>query len=107
MTSLTGFEALLRGKKVTCLGMPFYAGWGLTNDLAPPQQRRKSRPSLAGLVHATLIDYPLYLDPKNGRPCSPEKLVERLQNGEVKSNMRLILLAKLQGRFASYTHLWR
>ncbi|KKK94166.1 hypothetical protein LCGC14_2685580, partial [marine sediment metagenome] len=28
MTSLTGFEALLRGKPVTCLGAPFYAGWG-------------------------------------------------------------------------------
>jgi capsular polysaccharide export protein len=26
MTSLIGFEALLRGKKVTCLGTPFYAG---------------------------------------------------------------------------------
>ena len=26
MTSLLGFEALLRGKKVTCLGTPFYAG---------------------------------------------------------------------------------
>lgn len=33
MTSLLGFEALLRGKAVTCLGAPFYAGWGLTTDL--------------------------------------------------------------------------
>ena len=35
MTSLTGFEALLRGKKVSCYGLPFYAGWGLTQDLLP------------------------------------------------------------------------
>jgi capsular polysaccharide export protein len=35
MTSLLGFEALLRGKQVTCLGAPFYAGWGLTTDLGP------------------------------------------------------------------------
>ena len=34
LTSLTGFEALLRGKMVICYGQPFYAGWGLTNDLA-------------------------------------------------------------------------
>lgn len=33
MTSLLGFEALLRGKAVTCLGAPFYAGWGLTQDI--------------------------------------------------------------------------
>lgn len=32
MTSLSGFEALLHGKKVHCYGMPFYAGWGLTQD---------------------------------------------------------------------------
>ena len=30
-----GFEALLRGISVTTYGQPFYAGWGLTNDLGP------------------------------------------------------------------------
>ena len=30
ITSLGGFEALLRGKKVTVLGRPFYYGWNLT-----------------------------------------------------------------------------
>jgi capsular polysaccharide export protein len=33
--SLAGFEALLRGVPVTVHGVPFYAGWGLTRDLAP------------------------------------------------------------------------
>ena len=33
MTSLMGFEALLRGIPVTTFGRPFYAGWGLTRDL--------------------------------------------------------------------------
>ncbi|MGM8887759.1 capsular polysaccharide export protein, LipB/KpsS family, partial [Psychrobacter sp. 1U2] len=33
ISSLTGFEALLRGLKVTCYGLPFYAGWGLTTDI--------------------------------------------------------------------------
>ena len=36
LTSLTGFEALLRGREVVCHGVPFFAGWGLTRDLAPP-----------------------------------------------------------------------
>ena len=30
LTSLTGFEALLRGIEVHAYGGPFYAGWGLT-----------------------------------------------------------------------------
>ena len=56
MTSLTGFEALMRGVQVTCLGTPFYAGWGLTRDLGKVPARRGARPTLEGLVHATLID---------------------------------------------------
>ena len=28
LTSLAGFEALLRGKAVVTWGLPFYAGWG-------------------------------------------------------------------------------
>ena len=107
MTSLTGFEALLRGKAVTCLGLPFYAGWGLTEDLGPASARRTSKPGLAALAHATLIDYPLYLDPKTGKPCAPELLVERLATGEGKRRWRLKVLSKLQGRFASHAHLWR
>ncbi len=31
LTSTMGFEALLRGRPVNCLGMPFYAGWGFDN----------------------------------------------------------------------------
>jgi len=106
LTSLTGFEALLRGKAVTCLGTPFYAGWGLTDDHSPCPRRRE-KPSLEGLVHATLIDYPLYLDPKTGNPCAPELLIQRLQNGEGKTRLKLRVLAKLQGGFANYAYLWR
>ena len=32
MTSLGGFEALLRDVPVTTWGLPFYAGWGLSDD---------------------------------------------------------------------------
>ena len=35
MTSLAGFDALLRGIDVVTYGAPFYAGWGLTEDCAP------------------------------------------------------------------------
>lgn len=60
MTSLAGFEALLRGKSVTCYGQPFYSGWGLTNDLLS-NARRVRRLALDELVAGALIIYPLYL----------------------------------------------
>lgn len=76
MTSLIGFEALLRGKAVTTHGLPFYAGWGLTTD--PGSPRRTRRLALDELVAGALIAYPRYIDPKTGLPCTPEMLVERL-----------------------------
>ena len=111
MTSLLGFEALLRGKPVTCLGAPFYAGWGLTRDMGPIIARRQNvpqKPSLAHLIHATLIAYPRYFDPVSKRPCPVEVAVERLASATMPHQTpALRVLAKLQGRFASYTGLWR
>lgn len=77
MTSLTGFEALLRGKQVTCYGLPFYAGWGLTNDLLDAP-RRGRRLSLDELVAATLILYPTYVDPVTHQVCTVEHFLDWL-----------------------------
>jgi len=109
MTSLTGFEALLRHKKVVCFGAPFYAGWGLTQDHGTPPKRREARPTLAGLIHATLIGYPRYWDPVTGKPCPVETVQKRLAKGESGggSGRSIRLLAKAQGLLASYAHLWR
>ena len=77
MTSLVGFEALLRGLPVHTWGLPFYAGWGLTTDhLSTP--RRTQRLSLDALVAGVLIRYPLYRHPHRGLPCEVEALVESL-----------------------------
>ena len=108
MTSLLGFEALLRGVKVTTLGAPFYAGWGLTTDLGKVPARRGARPDLIGLVHATLIDYPRYWDPVTGQHCPVEVAVERLSTGTIPHpGYANRVLSKLQGVFATYAHLWR
>lgn len=108
MTSLIGFEALLRGKRVTCLGMPFYAGWGLTDDRAMPITRRAATPDIVALAHAALIDYPRYFDPKTQLPCPVEIVVSRLVSGEIpKAGPINRLTAKLQGVFASAAYLWR
>jgi capsular polysaccharide export protein len=71
VTSQMGFEALLWGKRVRCFGMPFYAGWGLTEDELPPPARRKPV-SLEQLVHAALVKYPRYIDPVTMQRCEPE-----------------------------------
>lgn len=77
MTSLTGFEALLRGKPVWCYGHPFYAGYGLTQD-AQPHPRRSRRLRLDELVAAALIRYPSYLSPSTGDHCTPEQAIDEL-----------------------------
>lgn len=108
MTSLMGFEALLRGVAVSVTGAPFYAGWGLTEDLGPVPSRRRARPQVAALAHAVLIAYPRYHDPVTGRPCPVEVVVERLASGTIPSPaIRLRALAKLQGWFAGHAWLWR
>lgn len=77
MTSLAGFEALLRNVPVHTWGLPFYAGWGLTRDeLALP--RRTRRLSLDALVAGTLIEYPRYRHPVHGHPCEVEAVVQAL-----------------------------
>ena len=76
MTSLAGFEALLRGKRVVCHGAPFYAGWGLTEDrLQHP--RRTRRLGLDELVAASLILYPLYIGARG--TVAPEQALDELQ----------------------------
>ncbi len=103
LTSLLGFEALIRGLPVTCLGLPFYAGWGLTRDLCAPPARRQARPGLAALVHACLIDYPRYVDPFDARPCAVEVVARALADPEACAPARPArgLLARLQGLRAS------
>lgn len=75
VTSQIGFEGLLWGKPVFTFGMPFYAGWGLTNDEITIFSRRHST-SLNQLVHAALIDYPRYLHPETNERCQVEDLID-------------------------------
>jgi capsular polysaccharide export protein len=77
LTSLAGFEALLRGCPVTVYGQPFYAGWGLTTDKVS-HLRRTRRLTLDELVAGVLILYPRYVDPADGALISPERTLEIL-----------------------------
>ncbi|MXP52765.1 capsular polysaccharide biosynthesis protein [Pantoea sp. Seng] len=77
MTSLSGFEALLHGKQVYCYGLPFYAGWGLTND-EHVCARRNRKLGLADVVFQALIAYPTYIHPLRLTAISAEEAAELL-----------------------------
>jgi capsular polysaccharide export protein len=88
MTSLTGFEALLRGKKVTCYGQPFYAGWGLTTDILPLSRRTRTL-SLDELVVGALIMYPRYASRLTRRKILPEQALDELLEWRASPPIRL------------------
>lgn len=99
LTSLTGFEALMRGRDVTCHGTPFYAGWGLTRDLGAVPDRRGRALALDELVAGVLILYPRYLDPVTGLPCPPEVLVGRMAENRAPNRLQWIApLRRWQGQ---------
>jgi capsular polysaccharide export protein len=77
MTSLVGFEALLRGLRVVVYGQPFYAGWGLTADRVPIT-RRSRRLTLDELVAGALLLYPRYYDWKAGTFTDCEGAIDAL-----------------------------
>lgn len=87
ISSLTGFEALLRKLEVVCYGLPFYAGWGLTIDkdaaLLPKahylQRRQRSTPlTLEQLLYGALIHYPLYRLPESYGLAQVEQVIDYL-----------------------------
>jgi capsular polysaccharide export protein len=83
ITSLSGFEALLRGKKVVTYGMPFYAGWGLTTD-KKTLERRSRKLTLTQLIAATYILYPRYIHPKDDSFCEVEVLLKEIESQKKK-----------------------
>lgn len=104
MTSLSGFEALLRDKKVFCYGIPFYAGWGLTTDLYQLDNRRVRRLTLLELIAGTLLIYPEYLNPKTGKLTNAMSTLEAIaqervlsRNQRLKTNWPMRKWKQLQG----------
>lgn len=77
MTSLTGFDALLRDKKVFTYGSPFYSGWGLTEDRHSVERRTRTL-TLDELIAGALLVYPRYYDWENKTRVSCDTVVEKL-----------------------------
>ena len=96
MTSLTGFDALLRDKKVFTYGSPFYSGWGLTEDRHPVDRRTRTL-TLDELIAGALLVYPRYYDWENKIRVSCDTVVEKLiakrnnifKEGQVKKQVNI------------------
>ncbi len=65
-TSQMGFEALLVGCECVCFGMPFYAGWGVTDDRVTCN-RRKRVLSVEEIFAGAYILYTRYYNPYKNR----------------------------------------
>lgn len=89
MTSLVGFEGLIRGKEVYTYGLPFYANWGLTHDIHHLARREKKR-SLEELIAAAFILYPQYIHPKTNDFCEIEVLLKEIDKEKKRYNSNII-----------------
>ena len=86
ITSLSGFEALLREVPVVTYGCPFYAGWGLTKDYVQIERRKRKR-SLDELIAAALILYPRYWLLRQKSLVQVEAAVHKLQQPHQDENL--------------------
>ncbi len=75
VTSQLGFEALWHRKEVICFGVPFYSGWGLTDDRIKCS-RRKQAHTIESLFAAACLKYTRYIDPETGERCELEDIIE-------------------------------
>jgi capsular polysaccharide export protein len=84
LSSLSGFEALLRDKEVHTYGLPFYAGWGLTHDVLQ-QPHRERRLTIDMLIAGAYLRYPLYWDWELNVFTTPESIVRKLAPAAARS----------------------
>ncbi|HAH5814836.1 TPA: hypothetical protein GXC31_19480 [Escherichia coli] len=75
VSSGVGFEALMAGKKVYCFGMPFYAGWGLTQDQLYLERRSRKR-TLEDIFYFAYIECSRYYNPDEKRVVEVEDIVD-------------------------------
>lgn len=92
VTSLSGLEALLLGKKVTVVGAAFYSGWGLTDDRVQFPRRTKTRTVLE-LFTGVYLKYPRYLANLNDREIGMRAACLRIKADQ---HIETFNVAKLQ-----------
>lgn len=106
ITSLVGYEALLRELRVVVYGRPFYAGWGLTEDAHPVARRTRER-TLDELVACALIRYPRYLNRRTGRFTTPEVVIDQLTREREQSTGHVVKLSWPKRQLRKLVHIYR
>jgi capsular polysaccharide export protein len=110
ISSLAGFEALLRGLKVVCHGMPFYAGWGLCEAPAMSEAvlaRRGRVLLLDELVAGVLLDYATYRSPHDGSIWSAEQALDELAAQSARTTRVATIWMSLRRRILAAWARWR
>jgi capsular polysaccharide export protein len=106
LTSLVGFEMLMRGLPVVTYGQPFYAGWGLTDDRELIRPRKRAL-ELDELIYGALIEYPRYFDLRHGCFISPE-CAARLLAGRIAAPRPSVgVVARKISKARAWLGLWR
>ncbi|MFN7002047.1 MAG: capsular polysaccharide biosynthesis protein [Roseinatronobacter sp.] len=114
VSSQLGFEAIFAGHRPRVWGLPFYAGWGLSDDQTPhPRRRRKL--TRAQLFAGAMLLYPHWYDPCRDRLCAFEDALDHLDalrrawredwHGYTALDMRLWKRAHLQAFFGRWRRL--
>jgi hypothetical protein len=73
-TSGMGFEALMAGKKVYCYGVPFYSGWGITEDDQKLERRTRKR-TLEEIFYFVYIVCSRYFNPSKNSIVEIEDII--------------------------------
>lgn len=110
ISSLSGFEALVRGVKVYCYGLPFYAGWGLTVD-RHLCQRRNNTLDLRQLSYVTLIDYPNYNLADTAQMDIPlvnlEDVIQYIDENRISMKIHSNIYRNLFAKTLRYLRFWK
>jgi capsular polysaccharide export protein len=78
VSSHLGFEALMAGCHVVCFGMPWYGGWGLTDDRMARPARRSRRAVLGELAAALYLRYCHFFDAWRRTVVTPAIAIDQL-----------------------------
>lgn len=82
VSSGMGFEAVLAGKPVTCYGIPFYSGWGITHDKKVSERRGITR-TVEDVFHHAYIEASRYIDPDTSELIDVRRFMAMIANKKV------------------------
>jgi capsular polysaccharide export protein len=101
----------MHGLAVSVWGLPFYAGWGLTDDVlanhAFIRERRCKQLDLETLIHGALVHYPRYISRRSGMSCSVETVLNDIETITNQPSMPLTLEQQLFRWWGAGISHWR